>query len=235
MEETLFLEQPTNSDGVENVGEQISHGEEVQPKAEELGSNFGKFKDSASLLSAYFNLEKEFTKKSQKLAEILKSEENKNANLNNIGENSDTFKENSNNSLNSIQAYYENDNWKTYSENFLKNNTEAKKYAKEICNLIASDKVLASSPNCLEYALATVSQKHKEDTETLLNDPIFLEEHVLNNEKIKDKIIQNYLGSISANVPKFISGTTQNISVPISENKPKTIKDASNILRKLLN
>lgn len=235
MEETNFLEQPKSSAGVESVGEQNSQGEKVQPNVEENGSNFGKFKDSASLLSAYSNLEKEFTKKSQKLAELLKSEEIKNANLKENNENMCDISANQEIFHNSAQAFYEDNNWKTYSENFIKNNPDAKKYASEIYNLIASDKVLASCPNCLEYAFATIAQKHKVDTESLLNDQTFLSEHILNNENIKNQIIKNYLSSLSANVPRFISGTTQSISVTTPENKPKTIKDASDILRKLLN
>ena len=235
MEETNYLEQPNSSTGVESVGEQNSQEEKVQPNVEENGSNFGKFKDSASLLSAYSNLEKEFTKKSQKLAELLKSEEIKNANLTEINENIDKSSANEEKSDNSIHAFYEDDNWKTYSENFIKSNPEAKKYSSEIYDLIASDKFLSSSPNCLEYAFAIVKQKHQVGTENLLTNQTFLNEHILNNENIKNQIIKNYLSSLSANVPRFISGTTQNISVTTPENKPKTIKDASDILRKLLN
>lgn len=235
MEETNYLEQPNSSAGVESVGEQNSQEEKVQPNVEENGSNFGKFKDSASLLSAYSNLEKEFTKKSQKLAELLKSEEIKNANLTDINENIDNNSANEEKNDISIHAFYEDDNWKTYSENFIKSNPEAKKYSSEIYDLIASDKFLSSSPNCLEYAFAIVKQKHQVGTENLLTNQTFLNEHILNNEDIKNQIIKNYLSSLSANVPRFISGTTQNISVTTPENKPKTIKDASDILRKLLN
>lgn len=235
MEETNYLEQPNSSAGVESVGEQNSQEEKVQPNVEENGSNFGKFKDSASLLSAYSNLEKEFTKKSQKLAELLKSEEIKNANLTEINENIDNNSANEEKCDNSIHAFYEDDNWKTYSENFIKSNPEAKKYSSEIYDLIASDKFLSSSPNCLEYAFAIVKQNHQVGTENLLTNQTFLNEHILNNENIKNQIIKNYLSSLSANVPRFISGTTQNISVTTPENKPKTIKDASDILRKLLN
>lgn len=235
MEETNYLEQPNSSTGVESVGEQNSQEEKVQPNVEDNGSNFGKFKDSASLLSAYSNLEKEFTKKSQKLAELLKSEEIKNANSTEINENIDNNSANEEKSDNLIHAFYEDDNWKTYSENFIKSNPEAKKYSSEIYDLIASDKFLSSSPNCLEYAFAIVKQKHQVGTENLLTNQTFLNEHILNNENIKNQIIKNYLSSLSANVPRFISGTTQNISVTTSENKPKTIKDASDILRKLLN
>lgn len=235
MEETNYLEQPNSSAGVESVGEQNSQEEKVQPNVEDNGSNFGKFKDSASLLSAYSNLEKEFTKKSQKLAELLKSEEIKNANLTEINENIDNNSAYEEKSDNSIHAFYDDDNWKTYSENFIKSNPEAKKYSSEIYDLIASDKFLSSSPNCLEYAFAIVKQKHQVGTENLLTNQTFLNEHILNNENIKNQIIKNYLSSLSANVPRLISGTTQNISVTTPENKPKTIKDASDILRKLLN
>ena len=46
--------------------------EELEQPTQNLGSkeDFGKFKDAESLLKAYNNLEAEFTKKSQRLAEI---------------------------------------------------------------------------------------------------------------------------------------------------------------------
>lgn len=225
MEEIKNLEQLENSSGVENVGEQNSQGEKVQSNPENSSSNLGKFKDPANLLSAYNNLEKEFTKKCQKLAELSKTNEqllSKNQ--------SDTT---------TILSQEENKttDWTTYAKDFVKENPEAKKYANEIFEIVKSDKNLASSPNCLEYALAICESNHKVDTESLLSDPQFLSEHVYSNNEIKEKIINEYLLSLKTGtqMPKFISGTTQHVNVTISEKKPKTIKDASNILRKLLN
>lgn len=233
MEENIILEQPENSSGAGNVSEQISNGEEVQPNLESTGSNLGKFKDSASLLSAYNNLEKEFTKKSQKLAEMMK---NKTTNNNeNIISKSQIEVQMSNNS--DFQEQFKSDNWTTYASDFIKKNPEAKTFSKEIFEIIKEDKNLASSPKCLEYAFAICKQRNQVDTESLLSDQKFLDEHILSNQKIKELFIKEYISSIKngKEMPKVISGTTHDINVTIPENKPKTIKDASNILKKLLN
>lgn len=233
MEENSILEQPENLSGAGNVSEQISKGEEVQPNLESSSSSFGKFKDPASLLSAYNNLEKEFTKKSQKLAEIMKNQTT-NENQKSIYQ-SQTDVQNNNNS--DFQEQFKSDNWKTYASDFINNNPEAKKFSKEIFEIIKEDRNLASSPKCLEYAFAICKQRNQVDTESLLSDQKFLNEHILSNQKIKDIFIKEYISSIKngKELPKVISGTTQDINVTIPENKPKTIKDASNILKKLLN
>lgn len=229
MEEINNLEQLENLSGVENVGEQISQREEVQPNLNDSSSNLGKFKDSANLLSAYNNLEKEFTKKCQKLAELTKTH-NQLCSEKNQSQNND-------NQSSSNQENNKAIDWTTYAENFIKENPEAKKHSMEIYEILKSDKNLASSPKCLEYAFAICKSNQIIDTESLLNDPQFLSEHIYSNNEIKEKIIKEYLLSLKNGnqMPRFISGTTQNVSVTIPENKPKTIKDASNILRKLLN
>ena len=76
MEETKNMEQPNTSETLETVGDQKAQNENVEKISEVSGSNFGKFKDLATLLSAYESLEKEFTKKSQKLAELEKQNKN---------------------------------------------------------------------------------------------------------------------------------------------------------------
>ena len=241
MEETKNMEQPNTSETLETVGDQKAQNENVEKISEVSGSNFGKFKDPATLLSAYESLEKEFTKKSQKLAELEKQNKNiqeiKNANL--LSDNENTHTETANEDKTPLQskAKYEDEDWKTYAENFLKENQNAKQYSKEIFEIISNDKVLASSPNCLEYAFAIAKSKHETNTESLLSDQTFISEHILNNENIKEQIIKQYLCSLSkgSEVPRFISGTTQNISVTTPDAKPKTLKDASIILKKLLN
>lgn len=335
MEEQKIMEQPKTLSGAGNVGEQNLHREEVQPYLEESGSTIGKFKDPASLLLAYNNLEKAFTKKSQKLAELLKAnkqnsfKDNQAININQSKDefHTDTTKQNStsickntaenfnlkvqdipgfiatvnsslaeernnikpqasevsndisaknsesegqvslqnpshsvisqaistlqedgnfnntktapNQSLDNAdnQEQYKQKNWTTYAKNFLSDNPDAKNYASEIFELIRTDKQLALSPNCLEYAYAITKQKHTIDTETLLADQSFISEHILTNNKIRELFIKDYLTSLEnrENIPRLISGTTQNLSVTTPAKKPKTIKDASNILKKLLN
>ena len=240
MEETKNMEQPINSSCIETVSDQKAQEKNVESTEEEKGSIFGKFKDSATLLSAYESLEKEFTKKSQKLAELeknnIKTQENKNANLSQCDSKNSTEIAVLDNYSDFGKAKYEDENWKTYAENFLQENENAKKYSKEIYKILIEDKTLASSPKCLEYAFALAKSKNETKTETLLSDQNFINEHILNNEKIKNQIINQYLCSIlkGSEIPRFISGTSQNISVTTPEKKPKTLKDASLILQKLL-
>lgn len=235
MDETNILEQPETLGGAGNVDEQNSYGEEAQPYLKESGSNIGKFKDSASLLEAYNNLEREFTKKSQKLAELLKNS-GKNNNENSAQSVINLVENNFSNQQAQTEKYKQ-DGWTTYANDFILKNPDAKQFAGEMFEIIKNDKTIASSPNCLEYAFAIAKQKHQVSTENLLNDQTFIDKHVLNNERIKETIINDYLKSLAQGntVPRFISGTTQNIAVTTPETKPKTIKDASNILRKLLN
>ena len=99
-----------------------------------------------------------------------------------------------------------------------------------------SDKKLSNSEDCLKYAYALVEQNNKVDTATLLNDPEFLLNNIYNNKDITKKIINDYLFSIKQNKNpiKLISGEPHKISPTPTLNKPKTLKEASNILKKLL-
>ena len=182
-------------------------------------SNFGKFKDATSLLNAYNNLEKEFTKKSQKLSELTKLNEQIKENVVD-SESLPIFKQSS---------------WQTKVNQFLANNPDAKKYSKEIANMLLSDTDLAKNPKCLDYAYATIELKNKVKPADLLNDPNFIKD-ILENQTIKDKIVSEYLKSVSLNKHnlRFISGEPNSISLTKPNNKPKTIKEASNVLKKLL-
>ena len=124
MEETKNMEQPNTSETLETVGDQKAQNENVEKISEVSGSNFGKFKDPATLLSACESLEKEFTKKSQKLAELEKQNKNiqeiKNANL--LSDNENTSTETANEDKTSLQckAKYEDEDWKLMQKTFLK-------------------------------------------------------------------------------------------------------------------
>lgn len=83
MEEILNGEQPSIIDGNVQSGIVESKDKGTTCPNENHGS-LGKFKDTESLLNAYNNLQAEFTRKCQKLSELMKSSENledENANL----------------------------------------------------------------------------------------------------------------------------------------------------------
>lgn len=223
MENLNNLEQP-EMQTVNNIdaNEQIINEEKaVFDSSLQNGSNFGKFKDATSLLEAYNNLEKEFTKKSQKLSEVLKQSSE------NISQQNSTIEEKN--------PIFKNSNWQSEVSKFFEKNPEAKQYAKEISTTLLSDKDLSKHQNGLEYAYYIAKAKNQVDPASLINDPKYIEE-VINNDNIKQKIISNYLQSINntkTNI-KFISGEANKISSISQDNKPKSIKEASNILKKLL-
>lgn len=235
MEEEKVMEQPS-PDSV-NVNEQIidSKGQSISE-----GSMFGKFKDATSLLSAYNNLEKEFTRKSQLLSELSKEidslkTQNQTSNteksgieLQNKAENIDSEE----NLQQQIKPQYCNKNWRRRVGDFLVKNPSARGYTTEISNILLNDKNLSSLDNCLEYAFSIAKSQNPKPAE--------LNEQTINtfalDKRLKDKIIKEFLLGVKENKSglSLISGEATNVTVSPNNDKPKTLKDASNILKKLL-
>lgn len=203
-----------------------------QPKAEEssnvsyekfcdcasdsaLGS-LEKFKDVQSLQEAYVNLQSEFTRKCQRLSEVekdncrLKSEQN------------------------NLQPFYEKPEWDEYVKQFLANNSTAQNYASEIMEILTKDKVLASMPNSLELAFDRVkASKYKSESE-LASDPNFIDKYIINNEKIKQKIINDYLDVIKQNKSPQLINSTRTGSVGLTPfNRPTSLSEAKMLAEKL--
>lgn len=130
--EKYFGEQPqtachagADAGGARTSANEATTGAQGAVDASTGGSPFGKFKDSTSLLSAYNSLQAEFTRKSQRLAELEKSfalsqkhtalqpETNASENKAEINESEINFKSQNANVLNSVNA---NTNKKTQSE-----------------------------------------------------------------------------------------------------------------------
>ncbi len=170
------------------------------------GSMLGKFKDAKSLLNAYNNLEAEFTRKSQKLAEFQKKSE-ENANF----------------------SAYEN------LDEFLKSTTDSDKYKKDITEILTNNTEISNLPNKYQVALLIAKEAERRSADTL-NNQEFLDKNILSNEQIKQKIITEYLSNLNniSNVPKVISGNSNNIYFSPNENKPKTLQEAGEIFSKML-
>jgi len=235
MEEQTIMEQPAETSGnVENAQEQIDNTEfqSNQPQQSE-GSIYGKFKDATSLLNAYNNLEKEFTRKSQKLSQLLKNTEG-NTNQNDTSQHTKQPIEEISQTTNK-PAYLQSD-WRVKVSQFFNQNPEAKNYSKQIANELISDKHLSSNQNCLEYAYSKILKQNRVEPASLVDDQQFLDNYVYSNDKIKQRIIEDYILSLnnSPKQPRFISGEPSTISVSKPSNKPQTLKEASNILKKLL-
>lgn len=169
------------------------------------GSILGKFKDSKTLLEAYNNLQSEFTRKSQKLAELQKKSE-------------ESAKIESYDSL----------------DEFLAKHTGSDKYKKDIMEIIATDNEICSLPNKFQVALKIAQLADSKLAENL-NSQEFLDNHVYNNNSIKDKVISDYLSNLNgvSPVPKATFGASPIYFSPATE-KPKTLKEAGEIFKKML-
>ena len=185
--------------------EQLEAEPDVQSENSD-SSIYGKFKDAKTLLEAYNSLEAEFTRKSQKLAEFQKKNED-NALLSN------------NDSL----------------EKIINDNPDLEKYKKEVTEILDNNKNISDLPNKNHVAFTILKEAERKSAEQL-NNPEYVDKYIESNEKIKEKIISNYLSSLNevSTAPKVISGNSSSIYISPSLNMPKTLKDAGEILSKML-
>ena len=218
MEEEIKQGEQPEVQEKENVQSEIVEGvkEGTTCPCENDGS-LGKFKDTASLLSAYNSLQAEFTKKCQKLSEITKQ----------LNDNQTLNKEES-------MPIFADVHWQENVSNFLTKNTEAQKYSGEIANEILMDKDLQSSPNALELAWARVMQKKYVEPEKLSNDQNFINEKILSRDDVKKQVLEEYFKNLqNVKTPPVIasSGSVANIV----EKKPTTMQEAKIAVEKLFN
>ena len=194
------LEQP-------NLESEINQENDSSLSENQEGSMFGRFKDAKTLLDAYNNLQAEFTRKSQKLAEFQKDFA-ENANLKNY------------NSL----------------DDFICNTTDSDKYKKDITEILVNDNEINNLPNKYQVAFKVVKEAENKIANNL-NSQEFLDKYILNNENIKTQIINNYLSTLNniSPAPKVILGNSTNIHFSPNNSKPKNLKEAGEIFTKMLN
>ncbi len=202
-------EQLMGNDANQECGTQ-NENNEIASKELPIGSS--KFKSTEELLKAYENLEKEFTKKCQKLSAL--SGDNK----------TDANKKNNESE---VLPQYEREDWLKKTSKFLAENENAKNYVKQIAEILIEDEDLAKKEDALELAYSKVLKQNFVTKEQLASDEDFLNEFVYGNEKIKDKIIKDYLLELQngKNVP-LISGGLGTNSVLSSKFAPKDLNEA---------
>ena len=185
--------------------------EQLETEPENTSENsdssiLGRFKDAKTLLEAYNNLQAEFTRKSQRLADIQK-----NLNENALSSNNDSL------------------------ENILNDSTDPDKYKKEIAEILNTDNDISNLPNKNQVAFKIIKETERRIAETL-NNQEYMDKYIETNQSIKDRIITNYLSTLSdaQHAPKVISGNASNIYFSPSISSPKTLKEAGDIFSKML-
>ena len=215
MEEKITGEQPENLN-MGNVQKEIVETEEGTTCPIKEQGSLGKFKDAESLLSAYNNLQAEFTKKCQKLSEVTKQME-------------DVTEDKKSN-----MPVFASENWQENVSNFLSGNTEAKKYSGEIANEILNDKSLQVSPNALELAWGRVMQKNYVEPEKLSNDQNFINEKILSRDDVKKQVLEEYFKNLqNVKTPPVIASSGS--VAKVVDKTPNTMQEAKQMVEKLFN
>ncbi len=169
--------------------------------------DLGKFKSVQALFDAYNNLQASYTKKCQRLSELEKEKAD--------------FKEDLKENENSLEANL---------NLFLSKNAEAKGFAEEIKNKIENSG--KTDISAIEGAWNEIVLDH-------IKNPFddgdkIVDKYVLENQNVRDKIIQDYINSLNKTlVPKVISsGQGQRVS-DITTGTPASLSEAKKMMKRM--
>ena len=153
------------------------------------------------LLKAYRELEKEFTRRSQRLKQLEAS----------------------------VKPYESEEEWKAAADKFFLKTPSAKALAKEMAEEIALDPSLKQGRDCFDRALVRALAKAYRTPEQLMADGQFLKDHVLNSKIVRKAIIEDFLKEIDdAKPPYTLSRGGKYTAAPPS--RPRTVREAGNML-----
>ena len=204
MEEILQKEQQNleQPDSIKECNQELDNNLESVAPVEEDGS-INKFKSVKALEEAYVNLEKEFTKKCQKVSELEKSV------ADNVTAPAKTKEQT--------------------EEEFFSQTPLAQKYRSEIAEYVSNNDV------SLENAYAKILEKIYKPNEELIHDENFINEYIMKDSKIKQKIIGEYLTDLMSNkkTPLITETSGSNINI-LPKLKPTSIKEAGEIAEAML-
>lgn len=218
MDEEKYWEQPEDLtlDSVEvsedktetqNVPKELEGSlEEVEEQKSEAenGETVGKFKDANALLEAYNNLEKEFTKKCQRLSALEKDKVEEDEALN-----------------------------KQVDEKlslFLSTNGEATTYKEELIERVKNDDSLKKMDDPFGYVWAEMvfdKIKNQKADATIKN-------YILGNDDLKNAVIENYINQLAENKSPVIISSKGNRVATVATQNPSTLNDAKKYLIDLL-
>jgi cell fate (sporulation/competence/biofilm development) regulator YlbF (YheA/YmcA/DUF963 family) len=200
-------EQPTIMQA-DSVGTEIEERAGGEVGSQKDMSELGKFKSAKALLDAYNTLEKEFTRKCQRISELEKDK--------------------TENSTSEIKTELDLD---VEINKFLSEHSDASWAVDEIKEKVNSDQSLKTLPNPIEVAWNSVVTNHLSDIKP--NDPI-LNKYVLSDEEIKKVIIENYLQTLKEQKPPIVISSQRGERVSgVMPDAPKTLQEAKVLVNKM--
>lgn len=200
-------EQPTIMQA-DSVGTEIEERAGGEVGSQKDMSELGKFKSAKALLDAYNTLEKEFTRKCQRISELEKDKTE-----------GSTSEEKTELDLDAE------------INKFLSEHSDASWAVDEIKEKVNSDQSLKTLPNPIEVAWNSVVTNHLSDIKP--NDPI-LNKYVLSDEEIKKVIIENYLQTLKEQKPPIVISSQRGERVSgVMPDAPKTLQEAKVLVNKM--
>ncbi len=178
--------------------------ENLEQPIEQGSISFGKFKDAESLLKAYNSLEAEFTKKSQKLASLENESEKA-----------------------KIELKKQTEQEKKVDE-FVSKFEIAKPFTSALKESLKSSEDL----DIKEETLRLIAKSYK-TAEAYSKDDEFLNNYIFSNQKIKDKIVKDYLSKITQDSPIKLENGGGNITLSPPK-KPATIQEAGKLAKSII-
>ena len=254
--EELLKETCVNSENGEQPNLVSATDTEVpqDESAHEQDGSLGKFKSKEALYDAYLNLQKEFTKKCQKLSKLEKEsttqeknaieeeniKENKTENkmdvLNDLNQEKKVLSSLDNDTISNAEdlKIYQKSDWNKRLAEFLESHEDAKEYAKQISSLLLENEELALKDSALEEAWLQVAAEHFVRPDKIVQDKQFLDKYVLSNDEIKKQILDIYIKELKEQkIPTHITKSYGN-STPVSSfTGPKTLSEAKELAAKL--
>lgn len=188
----------------DTVGSPETVEEEAGKVEAERGVPVGKFKSVDELVTAYENLQAEFTRKSQKLAEVLKDKTQQKPTKEKLDDN---LKE------------------------FLSKNEEAFCCADELLSRVQNQN-LAEDENCFEKAWAEILSE-KLSSPDKAKDPV-VQNLILNNVDLQEMVIKKYVKQLSEQkIPIVMSSESgERVTKPVTP-KPDSFEQAKQVVLKL--
>ncbi len=170
-----------------------------------------KFKTYENLEKAYDELQSEFTRKSQELAELKKNSADK---------------------AEDTPAYLKED-WANNVSSFFEEYEFAKDYKNEISKILVEDEKIKYSKNPLSKALLKILSQRAFTPQKMLEDEKFLNEYIYSNQNIKDKIISDYVEQLSSKSTPPLITKSFGSSLASTSSKPKTLKEIKELVEKM--